>query len=210
MFWITPDRGNRVSMMLRYVRAIILLVCIAAACKLVALWVRSYRFADQWPGPIWRNSTYLVASKQGCLTALLLRPHGAPGWWLRQYRSVPVGDELSFPGGDMRYYKSTIGFGWIRNPHYSVMRSTQTLPDGSTIMLLGAASATLRGGGPVIPYWFLVSLVALFGSLSFLQWPPRFSIRGLLIAITIVSMILALASILDRSYFDVSTAGPTW
>lgn len=134
--------------MCRYVRPILLVLLIAVGGKLVAMWVRSYETADQWPGHLSSNWHYLLASKQGCLAILLLRPHGAAGWWRKQYRSVPVNDELSFPNGNMRRYGSTLGFGWIRDPIYSVMRSTQTLPDGRQISLFGAAIASLRGAGP--------------------------------------------------------------
>ena len=63
---------------------------------------------------------------------------------------------------------------------------------------MGAATATLRGSGPLMPYWFLVFVSAALAGL--LQWKKswRFSLRSLLIGITLVSVALGLAIVFGR------------
>lgn len=160
--------------------------------KLIVLWYHSYDVAELWPGRVLADRTYLVASKQGAVVIMVLRRHGAPGWWEKQRRSYPVDDELAFPHVDMRHYRQTLGFGWIENPLYMVMRSTQTLANGKQFMMFGAATASLRGAGPVFPYWFLVLLVSGISAISVSKWPPRISLRGLFIAVTVVAITLGM------------------
>jgi hypothetical protein len=181
----------------RIIRIAILLLSCVACVALVAMWVRSFETAEQWPRRT-SDRMYLVASKQGRVAFLTFEPHGVPVWWERQHRSLPVVDELSFPRGDLRRDGTNLGFSWVQNPIYSVMRSTQTLPDGRQIMIMGAATAGLRGGGPIMPYWFLVLAVAAFGGLATLKWPPRFRLRGMFVAMTVVAVVLGLEICLGR------------
>ena len=52
---------------------------------------------------------------------------------------------------------------------------------------------TLNGFGPVVPYWFLALLAATFGYIPWLRcWSWQFSLRTLLILITVVAMLLGL------------------
>lgn len=94
--------------------------------------------------------------------------------------------------------QTRLGFGWIRDPIYHVMHSTQTLPDGTEVTFLGAATAGLRGAGPIVPYWFLTLLIAGMGGVAYMRWPPRFSVRHMFVAITIVAIVLAIEMILGQ------------
>ena len=101
-----------------------------------------------------------------------------------------VDDELSFPVGPVEQYQKILGFGWLDQPMYMVMRSTQTLPDGSSISMWGAATATLAGSGPIVPYWLLILLAWCSGTLPWLS--IRFGLRSLLVVLTLVAVVLGL------------------
>jgi hypothetical protein len=174
------------------------LLSIGACVVLVALWVRSYDMADRVHGRFWDRNSFLVASKQGRITAVAFHWHGAPNWWTWGIRSFAVGDEMSFPVGSVRQYESALGFGMVRNPPYMVMRSTFETPEGATILISGAAMATLRGSGVIVPYWFLLLVAGLLGIALRLERPWRYTTRSLLIAITLVALVLGLATGLDN------------
>lgn len=178
---------------LRVLRIAISAVCGLLCAFLIALWVRSYHTADRLHGRIWFPQSFLIASKEGKVTVIVLRWHGAENWWRWAVVSYPVDDELSFPAFD---YRTRLGFAWLRDPTYMVMRSQQTLPDGTTISLFGAATATLRGAGPVVPYWFLVAVCLAAVLLVNGKAMLRFSLRSLLIAATIIAILLGLTVVL--------------
>ena len=79
-----------------------------------------------------------------------------------------------------------------------VTRSTFETPEGTTILISGAAVATLRGSGIVVPYWFLVLLCGLAAIALQLERPWRYTTRSLFIALTFVAIVLGLVAKLDR------------
>jgi hypothetical protein len=171
---------------------------LATAAALVALWYRSYDHADRVHGRFWERNSFLIASKQGRVTAVAFRWHGAPNWWQWGVHSFAVDDEMSFPVGTVRQYESGLGFGTISNPTYMVMRSTFETPEGATILISGAAVATLRGSGIIVPYWFLVLVAGLLAIVVTLERPWRYTTRSLLIAFTLVAIVLGLSAGLDN------------
>ncbi|HEY3393561.1 MAG TPA: hypothetical protein VGK58_12695, partial [Lacipirellulaceae bacterium] len=173
-------------------------LCLVAGCALVALWVRSYDRADRLHGRFWERNSFLVASKHGRFIALSFRWHGAPDWWKWRVHSFAVDDEMSFPVGSVRQYESGLGFGTINDPMYMLTRSTFETPEGATILISGAAVATLRGSGVIVPYWSLVLLAGLLGIVLRLERPWRYTTRSLLIACTFVATVLGLAAGLDN------------
>jgi hypothetical protein len=44
----------------------------------------------------------------------------------------------------------------------------------------------------LVPFWFLVSAAALFAAVPWIEWPKRFTLRTLLIAMTLVAVVLGL------------------
>jgi hypothetical protein len=46
----------------------------------------------------------------------------------------------------------------------------------------------------VVPHWFLVTLCAGLGSLSWLPWSNRFGLRTLLLTMTLVAVVLAICA----------------
>jgi len=160
---------------------------------LVLLWVRSYGVADRLHGRIWGKESLIVASRYGRVAVVVFHWHGARNfeWQLVQY---PAGDELAFPGYSASQ-RRWLGFGWLSDPLYHVMRSTQTMPDGTTIHTFGAATAMLQGGGPVIPYWFLVGAAAGISASPWWSAVVRvrgYSLRTMLIATTLICVALGL------------------
>ncbi len=183
---------------MRCCRRLISVVCLIACLAFVALWLRSYHQADRIHGRFSGRESFLIASKQGRVTAARFRWHGAANWWTWGIHTFAVDDEMSFPVGSVRQYESAAGFGTISNPTYMVMRSTFETPEGATILISGAAVATLRGSGIILPYWFLVLVTGLIGTTIRSENPWRFSTRTLLVTVTFVAVVLGLVAALDR------------
>jgi hypothetical protein len=193
----SPGTARKRAGVGRKVLGVVSVLCLVIGGALFALWVRSYHHADRIHGRFWERNSFLVASKQGRVTAVAFRWHGAPNWWKWSVLSFAVDDEMSFPVGSVRQYESGLGFGVIHNPTYMVMRSTFETPEGATILISGAAMATLRGSGFIVPYWFLVLVAGMLGIALRLERPWRYTTRSLLIAITLVAVVLGLAAGLD-------------
>ncbi len=184
--------------MVRYFRLATCVGLLLVACLLIGLWIRSHTSADRLHGCIYGRKSFLLGSKQGRVVFLYFKSHGHANWWKWETRSYPVDDELSFPGGDPRRRDSIAGFSTINNPIYYVMRPTYQRPDGTTVMMLGAATATLRGSGVILPYWFLVLSATLLSGMLMLRRPWQFSIRTLLIAVTLSATVFGFVAILDQ------------
>jgi hypothetical protein len=166
--------------------ALSLLLCLA----LVAFWVRSYHKADRLHGRLWGKHSFIIASKQGRLTIVGFRWHGASLWrW--GVLSYPTEDAMSFPVGNMQQYDRVLGFGVIRRPIYHVMPPVQETARG-TMLVFGAATAALRGSAGIVPYWCLVLVFALQSALLAARWPLRYSLRSLMLVVTLVAVVLGL------------------
>jgi hypothetical protein len=179
-------------------------LCVLACVALLALWVRSYHHADRVHGRLSEQNSFLLASKQGRVTAVAFRWDRVPDWWNAGFRTFAVNDEMSFPVGSVRRHEAGLGFGRIRDPMYMVTRSTFETPEGATILISGAAVATLRGSGILVPYWCLMLLSGLAGIALQLERPWRYTTRSLLIAFTFVAIVLGLVASLDQGA-DTST-----
>ena len=79
-----------------------------------------------------------------------------------------------------------------------VGRSTFETPTGGTIYISGASSATLQGWGVSAPFWFLVLMTASSAIALWMERPWRFSIRSLLIAVTVIATVLGLVVAFDK------------
>lgn len=134
-------------------------------------------------------SLFLIGSKQGTVSFLWFRSHGHEEWWRWETRTYDVDDEMSFPVGDVEQYQGLLGFGYLQNPFYYVMRPIQY-----GWHVLGAASTTLRGEGPVLPYWFLLSIFGTLGTLLAICRNQRFGLRMMLLAMTALILLMGLAA----------------
>ena len=182
----------------RYVLRALAGLSLAVGVSLIARWIRSYTSAERLHGRAWSLESWMVASKEGRVTLLWFTSHGHPQWWQWSIHSYAVDDVMAFPTGNLRQYESCCGFGRIERPLYFVMRPTYQTPEGTTVHLLGAATATLNGSGLIVPYWMLVLIAFTTSILLVVSWPPRFSILSLLTMMSVISVTLGLVAILDR------------
>jgi hypothetical protein len=58
--------------------------------------------------------------------------------------------------------------------------------------------------GIQVPYWFIVLVTAAFSVAPWIQWSKRFSLRTLLIAMTLVAVVLGLV-VWAMKYFNPTT-----
>ncbi len=170
--------------------AIILSACCLVICiTLLIMWGRSYREADRLHGRLWDREFFLIGSKQGTVSFLWFRSHGHEKWWQWETPTYAVDDEMSFPVGDVDQYQKRFGFGYLNNPMYFVMPMEQ-----NGTMMMGAATATLRGAGPIVPYWFLLSIFAMLGTLLALRRRQRFGLRTMMLGTTALVLLMGIAA----------------
>jgi hypothetical protein len=154
------------------------------ACLIViVLWVQSFHTADRLHGRLWGRESLLLAWQEGRFAAVTFGWHGAPIRWQWETRNYPVDDERSCPIGSMHHYASQLGFGWIHRPIYFEDLPTRTVSRDGTLV----ERARLEGVGPMAPMSFLVFLSGALAALPWIHW--RFSLRTLLIAITLVAVV---------------------
>ncbi len=173
------------------------LVVLSVAILVTGLtWFRSYSAADRLHGRIWGRASFLLGSKQGRIVAIGFRSHGHPNWWKWEILSYESDDALSFPVGPVQQYETALGVGWLRNPLYFVMPPVQELPDGTSVMFMGAASATLSGQGILIPHWLMALILITAFATTITKF--RASLRGLFLWLTIVAVLLGLAAAAEQ------------
>jgi hypothetical protein len=119
------------------------------------MWFHSYDVAHQIRGSVGPESKFLIASKQGRLTAVAFYWNGEPATFDWSLARVPVNNERAFPMGDLTQQADVLGFDWIANPKYAIYASNSPRSTG-----LGPVTTVLNGGGPVVPYWFAIGLLA--------------------------------------------------
>jgi hypothetical protein len=185
--------------MLRWFRIAVTLFAVAAACALVAMWVRSYKTTDvALHGPFGKESFLEIASNRGRVIALVLYQQYAasPRSW--ETRSVPVADGRAFPLGAIRKYETVWGFGIVRGPIRYRAVQNPTLNDVISVLRHSYIMYDVPPcSGVIVPYWFLVLLCGALTAAARLCWPPRISMRGLFAAMTFASVLLGLVSWLD-------------
>jgi hypothetical protein len=154
------------------------------------LWARSYRYWDQLYSPIclkaytsadWEGSTIIIESASGRIVASWSTGSGSgPDNW-EWHISAPLSDHDS---------ASTV------SPYLSPTTATDDPPRG----LLGFAIYKQYGLNPTIctPIWFLVMVAVALGPLPWIADARRFSLRTLLIATTLVSVLLGVLVWLSR------------
>ncbi|HEX2473149.1 MAG TPA: hypothetical protein VHK01_00300 [Lacipirellulaceae bacterium] len=211
-----PDESNLLSVggggarhMARRIRDGLSVLCIIACVALLIAWVRSYRMADRLHGRFWGRQSFVIASKQGCMMFVVHRWDGNPEVWRWQVITHGAADiAQSFPIGSVRAYEAGWGFGRIQRPLMAEPfeptsprhKVNVEFVDGLDVIVLRGPGPipTLNGSGVIVPYWFLAFLVG--GSAFALQTyrPWRYSLRGLLAAVTFVAILLSLIAVLDR------------
>ena len=163
--------------------------CWTICAILLFMWGRSYREADRLHGRLWDRESFLIGSKQGTVSFLWFRSHGHEKWWQWETPTYAVDDEMSFPVGDIDQYQNRLGFGYLKDPMYLVMPMEQ-----NGFMMMGAATATLRGAGPIIPYWFPASIFATLGTWLALRQSSRFGLRAMMLGTTMLVLLMGIAA----------------
>ena len=136
---------------------------------LVALWMRSYWWADNI-GVHHRNVAplghyFLLFSNQGRCACIHVTSGVGSQWisWTTSPIRQPATEAFPFKFSETH---GRMGFDayWLSTTDY----------------------------GAFIPHWFLVIVSAAFGEVAWLQWPSRFTLRTLLIATTLVAVVLGI------------------
>jgi hypothetical protein len=149
-------------MRFRKLRIAFSITCGLACVLLIALWVRSYRVFDQWSYNFSSQRTLTTVSVQG--QSVL---------WLTPYRAI---------GGIQQ------SFGLYHLP-IPVGSNAKAYPASWSGIGIGGTSETLSIRSP---HYLLVLTAAILAGLPWLRWSRRFSLRTLLIAMTLVAVVLGL------------------
>ena len=184
--------------MIRSLSKCLAVVLLLFSIGLIVMWIRSYKSADRLHGRMWERQSCLVASKQGRVVFLWFKAHGHPDWWKWETLSYSIDDIMSFPAGDIRQYENGYGFGTLHDPMYFVMPPTIRAADGTQWHVNGAATASLRGSGVIMPYWVLLLVASVTAALFTFRKPWRFSLRGLMAVVALVAASFGLRAIIDR------------
>jgi hypothetical protein len=182
--------------------------CIVACALFAILWVRSYRVADRLHGGFWGRQSLVVAAQEGRLVFLLHEWTGEPGNWRWDVISFPVEDMgRSFPIASIRLYEAAWGFGLIEQPLMAMPISrddprrdveVEHAKETDVLVLRGRGLATLNGSGLIVPLWFCVLLAAMLAAVLQMERLWRYSLRGMLLAITFVAVVFGMIAALDR------------
>ena len=131
---------------------------------LLALWVRCYWRIDTLWGPITDHGQLAIVSMQG---------------------QVSVG--VNFNGGSAPW---SIVSGTLYAPWRNAWAILLPRRDALGFALVSDSNNL----GVTLPYWFIVLTTAILARLPWVPWSKRFSLRTLLIAITLSAVVLGLVA----------------
>jgi hypothetical protein len=144
-------------------------VCGVLCLLLIALWVRSYWKWDSPHGPISSTRWMQINS-------------------IRGYLFVGIGEQASTGNGKWKWRS-------FRARSLTDTGATGTVAWSFTrkVGVLGCGVVESNGMRFVyLAYWFLAALMATLAVSPWVRWKPRFSLRTLLIATTLVAILLGL------------------
>lgn len=150
--------------MLRYLRIVVSVPCLIACLLLIVLWVRSYWWFDTVRGHI-------------------------VGWDLN-IRSVP--GELSLIANvQSRYFNWELSSEWIGDQGFGLLWWP---PNDAKMLLPGVFGVSPSSTKTVVwmHHWFPILLTTTFAGFPWIKWSWRFSLRALLIAMTLIAVVLGL------------------
>jgi hypothetical protein len=149
------------SNMLRKLRIAFSTVCAIAGLLLIGMWVRSYWCADEIEGNLSQMTRFMINSSCGAVE-LYLKPNDT--------KSVSI----SVTSTAIEDLKGLI-----------LYQRSELTKSGFKVEIFGSGRRV-----SICPYWFLVVLFTVFGTLPWIPASHRFSLRTLLIATTLVAMVL--------------------
>ena len=174
--------------MLYYLRIAVTALCLTACVLLIALWVRSYWWADRLHWSFDGKEAFAVASKQGRFLLLGYETVDEPNEWKSGWYSHSTSDEQSFPLDDFKN-NSRLGFDVLRKPMYFVPELTIPVPGKpGWATSYNPGFKHLQGSAVMIPYWFLILVGGALTVSPWIRWSKRFGLRTLLIATTLVAV----------------------
>jgi hypothetical protein len=148
-----------------------------AACAILAVQsVRSYFWCDEVQGHLTGRQSFALTFWRGRITLVLL---------------AATGEQVPWSASSTRY-------------HPSWQPATATGIRGWLPAFVSNSSGWTTFG-VIVPYWLLVLATGALVMISRLGWPPRFTLRSLLIASTFLAIELTMTVTLDHSY----AASPT-
>jgi hypothetical protein len=187
-----------------------LILCLIAVVATIVFWGRSYSRAERLHGWSSQNRCFLIASKNGEVTAISFPPAFHPAHWRWGFRSYGIESPLAFPTKNMRRKKIGLGFATVSNLMYSLeqlfsaerfsgMSDVQfaedaPVPAASQLTFAYSNFVVFRSTGLIVPYWFIVAFFAANVSALYLKRPWRFSLRSLFVLITAVAVVLGVIS----------------
>jgi hypothetical protein len=158
--------------MLRRLLNIASIVCLVLCVALMGLWVRSYRWVDELRGPIAGQQTFTLTSRPGRLLVTFdkssantppVKKKGPPLWSLNSGRYGP------------NFQPEELQAAWL----YPAARFAHSI-------------GRPQLWGSVLSYWFLVVVSGSLATLFRMQWPPRFNLRTVFIATTVIAVVLGM------------------
>jgi hypothetical protein len=155
-------------MRFRKLRIVFSAMCGVACLLLIVLWVRSYWHFDQFGKVISSRSYFGGGALQGqCLFSYSSNPKYIAG--------------LKVAGVDGWHKGDVLVEDWIR-----ATPSAQNQPFGSLLIRgFKFGKSDFR-----VPHWFLVLLSATCAAVTWPKWSRRFTLRSLLITMTVVVVLL--------------------
>ena len=146
-----------------YLRVGFSILCMLACIGLSVLWLRSYRWSDDFITGLTGSREFIVHSMRGT-TAWYIRSHSGPSrYWTIESESV----ELLTQGIQVP--------SWHR-PLFKIQLFRRPI---------------------LLPHWMFVMLWASLSAAPWVRWSRRFSLRTLLIAMTMVAIGLGIFTILS-------------
>ena len=154
---------------LRGLRIILSAVCLVICGLLIALWVRSYWWCDIFEK---RTASKLVQvdSRTGRLTF----------WQFNPPKGLPPKDVLDGMGIGRFYWRCPD----VNAPRRAYWHQASILEFGR----IGGGTERVT----FMPYWFPILISAACAAIPWLQWSKRFSLRTLLIGVTLVAVVLGI------------------
>jgi hypothetical protein len=162
--------------MLRRLLNIASIVCLILCAALMGMWVRSYRWKDEFRGRASERQALIAVSIEGrLLSGKFQLPKLTKDWpWL--IHSIPVDDQMR-SDWDMAHGSP-----------------------GSPARLGLEVYSAMDNFSVTLPYWFLVLTTGSLAMAFRLRWPLRFTLRSLFVATTFLAVVLGMIAWLDRAW----------
>jgi hypothetical protein len=172
--------------MRRRLLSIAFFVCLVASVSLMAMWVRSYGHNDRASGHFGTGHGFQIASNYGRVVLYI----GNSG--LGSYFTTAVVS----PGPSRRLSANLQA---LNGPHYTGVPNPQLAL--SNFGFDGYVNGT--GRFLILPYWFLMLGAGSLAIICRLRWPPRFTLRSLFIATTLLAVVMGISVWLDRGWIGI-------